>query len=85
MSIHTNGNGRVLPAIHFLSSHAPLRAMIFRRSLEIQKLTHCNAAASRVHTQYQIYTVHRNSYIETSLTFTQHPQYEQAEKHTNSV
>lgn len=63
--------------------------MIFRNTEAdpLQNLTaqYRNAAASKVHTRYQIYTVHRNSYIEASLTFTQHPQYEQTPKYTNSV
>lgn len=89
VSSHSVGNGRFLLAIHLgffsltRSSESEQELQRYREDDPLQNHTaqYCSAAASKVHCQ--MCTVHRNSYIEASVTFTQHLQCAQTQRHCN--
>lgn len=85
LSRHSEGNGRVLLVLFFFltrSSESKQELQHYRVADPLQNIAaqYCNAATSKVLKHCQIYTVPRNSCIEASASFAQHPQCAQTQK-----
>lgn len=89
MSSHSDGKVRLWQISPGLtgSSESEQKLQHYREADPLQNLAaqYCSAAAGKVHKHCQIHMIHRNSHIEASVTFTQHPQCAQTQRHTDFI